>query len=280
MSFRRALFAFALCALAPATVWAPAAWAQEGRLIEGGYEITFAGFSGFRIDFKGSLDGTHYDFESRTFKEGVLKAITMHYEGRNRAWGGFTPQGAQPHGGSLSLVVGSQPRTWAAQYGAGGALSETHDPPWKPAPKDTIPEDKKTGSLDPLSAAVAVGMLGDAACDQVAHTNDGKRRVDVILNKIRTETPAQAGIPQAKGDVLVCELYSKRIAGEFYDAAPEEAESERAHPMVIWLARFDDTPLRYPAKLEAKTGFGTIRGKLLNFQIRPLTPEEKVAMRR
>jgi len=280
MSFRRAFLAFALGALAPATGWAPAAWAQDGRLIEGGYEITFAGFSGFRIDFKGSIDGDHYDFENRTFKDGVLKAITMHYEGRNRAWGSFTPQGAHPIGGSLSLVVGNQARTWAAQYGAGGRLSEVNNPPWTPAPKDTIPEDKKTGSLDPLSAALAVGMADDAACDQVAHTNDGKRRVDVVLNKIRTETPAQAGIPQAKGDVLVCELYSKRIAGEFYDAAPEEAESERAHPMVVWLARLDDTPFRYPAKLEAKTGFGTIRGKLLNFQARPLTPEEKVAMRR
>ena len=274
MSFRRALLAFALCAMAPAT-----SWAEDGRLIEGGYEITFAGFSGFRIDFKGSFDGNRYDFESRTFKEGVLKAITMHYEGRNRAWGGFTPQGAQPNGGSLSLVVGSQPRTWAAQYGAGGTLSETHNPPWNPPPKDTIPEDKKLGSLDPMSAALAVGMSGDAACDRVAHSNDGKRRVDIILHKIRTETPAQAGIPQAKGDVLVCELYSKRIAGEFFDA-PEEAESERAHPMVIWLARLDNSPFRYPARLEAKTGFGTIRGRLMNFQVRPMTPEEKVAMRR
>ncbi len=274
MSFRRALLALAFCAMAPAT-----SWAEDGRLIEGGYEITFAGFAGFRIDFKGSLDGNRYDFESRTFKEGVLKAITMHYEGRNRAWGGFTAQGAQPNGGSLSLVVGSQPRTWAAQYGAGGTLSETHNPPWNPPPKDTIPEDKKRGSLDPMSAALAVGMAGDAACDRVAHSNDGKRRVDIILHKIRTETPAQAGIPQAKGEVLVCELYSKRIAGEFFDA-PEEAESERTHPMVIWLARLDNSPFRYPARLEAKTGFGTIRGRLMNFQARPMTPEEKVAMRR
>ena len=279
MSFRRALLVFALCATAPAVAWAPAARAQEARLIEGGYEITFAGFSGFRIDFKGSFDDGHYDFESRTYKEGMLKAVTMHYEGRNRAWGGFTSQGARPTGGSLSLVVGNAPRTWAAQYGAGGAMSESHNPAWNPPPKDTIPQDKKIGSLDPLSAALAAGMAGDAACDQVAHSNDGKRRVDVILTKVRTETPAQAGIPQAKGDVLVCELYSKRIAGEFFDA-PEEAESERAHPMTLWLARLDDSPFRYPARLEAKTGFGTIRGRLMNFQVRPMTPEEKVAMRR
>ena len=37
-------------------------------------------------------------------------------------------------------------------------------------------------------------------------------------------------------------------------------------PMRIWLARMDDTPFRYPAKLEARTGFGTIRGRLLYFR--------------
>ncbi len=274
MSFRKALSGIALCALAPA-----AAWADDGKLVEGGYEITFAGFSGFRIDFTARFDGASYDVESHAFKNGMLKAVTMNYEGRNRAWGGFSPQGARPVGGSLSLVVGSTPRTWLAQYGAGGTLRETHSPKWEPTPKDAIPEDKKVGSLDPLTAVLVAGMKGDAACDAPAPSNDGLRRVDIMLRKLRMETPAQAGLPEAKGDVLVCELYSKRVAGQFFDA-PEEAESQRDAPMILWLAHFDNTPFRYPAKLEAKTGFGTIRGKLLSFTQRPLTQEEKVAMRR
>ncbi len=172
-----------------------------------------------------------------------------------------------------------KPRTWLAQYGADGSLVEIHNPRWQPTPKDAIPDDKKRGSLDPLTAAIAAGMRGDAACDQLAPSNDGRRRIDIMLHRLRTETPAQAGLPLAQGEVLVCELYSKRVAGEFFDA-PEEAESEREHPMLIWLARFDGSPFRYPAKLEAKTGFGTIRGRMLSFTERPLTSEEKVAMRR
>ena len=274
MSFRRALLAFALCALGPAV-----ASAEEARVIQGGYEITFAGFSGFRMDFTARFDGNRYDVESSTFKEGVLKAITMNYQVRNRAWGAFSPQGARPSGGSLSVVVGNEPRTWLGQYGAGGTLTEAHNPPWKPEPKDTIPEDKKLNSFDPLTATLMVGMAGDGACEQVAASNDGKRRIDVHLRKIRTETPAQAGLPQARGDVLVCEIYSKRIAGQFFDTE-DEAEAKREQPMVMWLAHLDDSPFVYAAKLEAKTGFGTIRGKLLNFQVRPRTPEEKAAMQR
>ncbi len=274
MTFRRALLTFALCALAPV-----AGWADSGRMIEGGYEITFAGLSGFRIDFSMRLDGTSYDVESRTYKTGVLKALTLAYEGRNRAWGHFSPQGAQPGAGSLSLMISGKPRTWLAVYGADGSLQETHNPEWKPTPKDAIPEDKKRGSLDPLTAVIVTGMRGDGACDQNVPSNDGHRRIDIILHKLRTESAGQAHIPQAQGDVMVCELYSKRVAGEFFDA-PEEAEAKKEDAMLIWMARLDGTSFRFPAKLEAKTTFGTIRGRLLSFTERPLTEEEKVAMRR
>jgi hypothetical protein len=254
---------FALCCAAPS-----AASAQQGRHVEISYDITFLGFAGFRIDFSGNFVGTGYDVQSHTFKEGMMRAVTVHYDGRNRAWGRFTPQGAIPTGGSLSIVVGDKPRTWAAQYGAGGTLQETHSPEWKPEPQQVIPEDKRVGSLDPLSAAISVGAAGDAACDRTVPSNDGKRRIDVILKKVGTESPAAAGVPQAKGDLLICEIYTRRIAGEFHDA-PKEAETERERPMRIWLARLDDTPFRYPVKLEASTGFGTIRGRLLSFKETP-----------
>jgi len=274
MSFRRALITIALSVGVPAT-----ALGQEARQVDIGYEITFAGFAGFRIDVTARFDGASYDVESRTFKEGMLRAVTMHYDGRNRAWGGFSPQGAQPTAGSLSIIVGDKPRTWVAQYGPGGTMSETHNPAWKPPPQHVIPENQRTGSLDPLSAALTVGLAGDAACDRTVQTNDGKRRIDIIIRKIGMESPAKAGVPTAIGDLLVCELYTKRVAGEF-DDAPKEAETERERPIKVWLAHLDNSQVRYPARLEAHTGFGTIRGKVLFFRERPLTPQESQAMRR
>jgi hypothetical protein len=260
MSFRRALFGFAVCCAVPGT-----ALAQPVRHIEAAYEITFLGLTGFRINFTARITGNRYDIESHTFKEGLIKAVTLHYEGKNRASGSFLPQGAQPSGGSLSLVVGGKTRTWLAQYGPGGMVSETHNPEWKPAPQQAIPDDQRRASLDPLSAAISVAAAGDAACDRTVRSNDGKRRIDVILKKTGTESPQAAGIPEAKGDLLICSIYTKRIAGEF-DDAPKEAETERERPMRIWLARMDDTPYRYPVKLEAQTGFGTIRGRTLYFR--------------
>lgn len=274
MTFLRATLAFALCGALPMT-----AVAMEPRQVEVGYAITYLGFTGFRIDFKARFDGNSYDVESHTFKEGLIKAVTINYDGRNRAWGGFGRQGARPSGGSLSIIVGDKPRTWLAQYGPDGAISEKSQPDWKPPPQQAIPEDKRIGSLDPLSAALSVGLAGEAACDRTVPSNDGKRRIDVILKKIGTEPAAASGVPGARGDLLVCEVYTRRVAGEFYDA-PQEAESKKEQPMKLWFAHLDDTPFLYPAKLEAQTGFGTIHGKLLWFKERPLTDEEKTAMQR
>ena len=260
MSFRRALVGLTLCCAAPNIVMA-----QQARLVEASYDITFLGFTGFRIDFSGVFNGTSYDVQSHTFKEGMMRAVTIHYDGRNRALGIFGPRGIIPTGGSLSIVVGDKPRTWLAQYSGGQLVQETHTPDWKPQPDQVIPDDQRVASLDPLSAAMSVGAAGDAACDRTVPSNDGKRRIDIILKKVGTESAAAGGVPQAKSDLLICDIYTKRIAGEFHDA-PKEAESERERPMKIWLARMDDTPFRYPVKLEASTGFGTIRGRLLKFQ--------------
>ena len=275
MSFRRALWtALALCGAASAPTRA-----QDARLVEVGYEITFAGFTGFHIDFTGRFVGNSYDAQSHAFKEGTMKALTMHYEGRNRTWGTYLPSGALPAGGSLSIVVGDKARTWAVQYGPGGTLSEQFNPEWKPPPKAVIPEDKKRGSLDPLTSVVFVGMAGDAACDRTLPTNDGQRHIDVILKKVGSEPASTSGVQGAQGDALICEIYTKRVAGEF-DEAPKEAETERERPIRIWLARFDQTQIRYPGKLEAQTTFATIRGRILYFRERALTQEESQAMRK
>ena len=149
----------------------------------------------------------------------------------------------------------------AVQYLAGGFLQETHQPVWKPTPQQAIPDTDRQGSLDPLSAALSVGLAGDAACDKPVRTNDGKRRIDIIFRKIGMEPAASTGIAGAQGD------------------APKEAETERERPIKIWLARFDQSPIRFPGKLEAQTFLATIRGKLLYFRERPLTQEESQAIK-
>src|SRR6266404_9308270 len=274
MSFRRTFLAFALCVGAPTL-----AAAQQSRQVEIGYEITFAGITGFRIDATARLNGNAYDVESHTYKEGILRAVSMNYVGRNRGWGTMTPEGPQPRAGSMALVVGDKTRTFLAQYLPDGSVQDTQNPEWKPTPAQSLTAEQRHGALDPMTAALSAVLAGDAACDRTVATFDGRRRIDVILKKAGTESATASGIAGARGDVIICDVHTRRVAGEFYDA-PSEAESQRDRPMKIWLARLDDSRVRYPAKLEAQTGFGTIRGKTLFFRERSLTAPEIAAMPR
>ena len=232
MSFRRAFIG--ICRVLRCTP--AAALAQDARQVEIGYEITFAGVAGFRIDVIARFNGTTYDVETSTFKEGMLKAVTMNYVGRNRAWGGFSPQGAQPIGG-LAVDHGRRQAAhlagavWRRRLPAGDAHAGLEARPRSrrsPTPTSrarSIRCRRRSASASPATPPAI------APC----RSNDGKRRIDVMFRKIGMEPAATTGIPGAQGDVLVCEIYTKRIAGEF-DDAPKEAETERERPMRIWLA--------------------------------------------
>ena len=165
----------------------------------------------------------------------------MHYDGRNRAWGGFSPQGARP--------TAARCRSWSATSRAPGwrnmapaaSLQETHNPDWKPTPAAGDPRADKHG----LARSAVGGAhrrprrrrgLRSHGADQrrqAAHRHHAPARS-------ASSPPRPSGIPGAQGDVLVCEIYTKRVAGEFYDA-PKEAETERERPMRIWLAPLDQT---------------------------------------
>ena len=74
-------------------------------------------------------------------------------------------------------------------------------------------------------------------------------------------------------------LFARQPFGRF-DRDRASRNLVRRGRRAMCVARLDDTPFRYPVRLEAKTGFGTIRGKTLFFRERPLTDEEKASMGR
>ena len=110
LEYRKAIFSNSF----DLPVAASAQDAQAPRMIELGYEITFAGFAGFRMDVAARMDGQAYDVESHTFKEGVLRARTINYVGRNRPWGIPGPSGEQPRGGARARCA-SRRRTAVAR---------------------------------------------------------------------------------------------------------------------------------------------------------------------
>ena len=196
MSFRRALLDLALVLRRTRR-----AMAQRARQVEVGYEITFLGFTGFRIDFSGTLQRHHLRHQSHTFKEGMLRAVTMHYDGRNRAWGGFRRRARMPNGGSLSIMVGDKPRTWLAQYGAGRlGAGDPHSGMEAARRSRRSPTDKRLRfARSAVGGAHRSARRATRRATAPCPSNDGKRRIDIILKKIGTEPAATAGVPRAPG---------------------------------------------------------------------------------
>ncbi len=116
----------------------------------------------------------------------MLKAVTMNYVGRNRAWGGFTTQGAQPDRGiAVDHASAASRAPGLAQYGAAGIAAGDAQPAVEARHRSTTISDDQTARTRSirLSAALSVGMFaGDGACDKVTvRSNDGKRRIDVLF---------------------------------------------------------------------------------------------------
>jgi hypothetical protein len=272
MPARRCLVVVGVAAAAFGGIGASVA-AQEPRRIDMVYEVTAAGVTGVRVEVTARFDETRYDIESRAFKIGALRALTPRYEGHNRAWGLLVAGTAAlaPVGGTLSIAASDQRRSWQVRYGADGAVEERHDPPWRPTPAQDIGDKDRQGALDPLTAVLSIGLAGEAACERTVPSFDGKRRIDVLLRKIGTEMPAQAGITQAKDGLLVCEARLRRVAGDFGEEPASTDGKER--PVRVWLARLDSSPFRYPARLEVQGSLGLVRARLLSVSERPLAPQ-------
>ena len=224
MSFRRAFSAFAVSLAVPAAATGPGRAPDRGRLRDHLRRH-------LRLSHRlhGPLQRRNATTsKASTFKEGALKAMTMHYDGRNRAWGGFSAQGARPSAGRC--------RSWWATRRAPGSPSTApaascrrpSQPVWKPTPQQVIPEStSRARSIRCRRRSASAWPATPPATSRCA-SNDGKRRIDIILRKIGMEPAASTGIAGAQGDVLVCEIYTKRVSGEFDDAPQGSRDRARA----------------------------------------------------
>ena len=177
----------------------------------------------------------------------------MNYVGRNRAWGGFSPQGARPSAGSLSIMVGDTPRTWLAQYGAGGFLQETHTPVWKP--------DAAAGDPRRRQAGLARSAVGGAQ-----RRPRRRRRLRPAGADQRRQAPHRHHVPQDRHGARRDDGHSRARKATCWCArctpsacpASSTTRPRRPRPSASGRSRSGSPAstrrqIRYPGKLEAQT---------------------------
>ncbi|MCW5748338.1 MAG: DUF3108 domain-containing protein [Alphaproteobacteria bacterium] len=259
-----------------------AAWAQAsapigtGRVVSLEYEFTVGGLRAFRAEGVLRLDGERYVVDSKFSKEGLIAALSSTFNGANRAWGLARPQGLRPLGGWSWIQFRDTTRTWQVGYRGDGSYREEHKPPFAPRSDRTVTSAQKHDAFDPLTAAVSGALAGRNPCDRTYPVFDSKRRFDVTVRAIGVEALTEGEIKGVAGQTLVCEAVMKRIAG--YDAERMKQDAYEKRAPKLWFATLNGFDRLVPVKMEMATSFGTLLGKLKSYNVRPMTPEDRVAM--
>jgi hypothetical protein len=253
----------------------PAA-AAGGQVVALEYEFTVGGLRAFRAEGILRLDGARYVVDSKFNKEGLVAAFSSTFNGRNRVWGVTSRNGLGPKGGWSWIQFRSKERTWQVGYRGDGSYGEEHKPPFEPKPHKAVAPAQKRGALDPLTAAVSGALGGGNPCDRVYPIFDSKRRFDVTLRRVSSEALKDGEVNGIAGQAQVCEAVMKRIAG--YDEEHMKRDAYEKNPPKLWFIALPGFDRPLPVKMEMATSFGTVLGVLKKHSVRPLTPEDRLAM--
>lgn len=269
----------ALLALASLAVAAPASAqrpAGEGYAVRLEYEFTVGGARVFRAGGDLRFEGGRYLVDTDFNKEGLAAAFSSTFNGRNRAWGTFGPAGVSPASGWSWIQFKNKVRTWMVGYTGAGSFSEKHDPQLAVKAHKAVTPEQKNGAFDPLTATMTAVFTGASACDRTYPIFDSKRRFDVTLSRLRTETLKPAEVSVARGEAVVCAARMTRIAG--YDEEDLRKNAYEKDPPKLWLAAVDGLDRPIPVKMEMATSFGVVHGRLKSVTRRALSPEDRVAL--
>jgi hypothetical protein len=272
----RARWLFASAAMVAASLLqaAPAAADTRALAIDLVYDVRVGGMRAFSTESQVRLDGNRYLVEANFRKEGIVAALSQTFNGRNRVSGQLNGGRVTPQSG-YSLIETRSTRTWNVTYRGDGSFGEQHTPAQDVKPERVVTPAQKHGAVDPLTAGVLGVLQGGEPCGRTYQVFDSRRRFNVEMRKIGPAKLAPNEVPQATGQAFVCAGYTRKIAGY----AADNRDDDNRNPPRITLSQLNGAPGWWPVKLEMRTSFGELVGRLSSVTIRPLTDGERSAMR-
>ncbi len=244
-----------------AAIWAAGAVAAEAqsRRIELGFEFYGGGLHIASVKTESRLDADYYRIAAAVKTEGLLDRI-VGVELASWAEGRLGPDGPTP--ARFESVTSGRWAGWRIKmvFADDGAVEAEVSPPPDQDGRDRVPPALRRGALDPLSAALLAGLFLEprAACRRHLPVFDGRRRFDIVFAARGSETLKANEYGLFHGRALKCEVTARRIAG-FKEKPPPDGELAI---YTVWLARFEQSGLTLPVRLEAATKWGSVIGHL------------------
>jgi Protein of unknown function (DUF3108) len=234
------------------------------------YEIYTGGFQAIGIRARAVVTEHTYDVTADLKTTGVIDWIlrfSQKAEVRGRFGSSTTPL--------LYLTDGTffgTPRTTRLDYRADGRIEATLQPSTEDGERTPLTEDMKLGTLDPMSAFVAVNRSAretGAPCNTKLPVFDGRRRFNIVLEEDGVTAVEPSRYTAFSGAALRCKFSMERLGG--FQVSPRF--NARPPPVsTLFLARFGDGAMWLPVRLESDSTFGLVIGHLVEVDapVRPL----------
>jgi hypothetical protein len=241
---------------------ARASEAGEPRRLSFDYEVYVGGINAIRLGFDAVLERARYDMGMRLATQGVAGWMfdwKMTAESRGEVRDGRV----KPTLARGDSIWRGKSRKLHLEYGPDGAVRARTDPPFDPAQREPVPPALRAGTRDLpgalFSALRAIGRAG--RCDHIEKVFDARRRYDLVLEHVGTDTLAPSDYSPYGGPAIVCRLRVEMIAGRRLDNDPDRRRAA-ARYATVWLARvFEDAP-PLPVRFQYELTLGSMTAYL------------------
>lgn len=230
------------------------------------YKIYFGGFAAVALEIDLARTGQDYRISARLRTLGVIDRFfpwTMRAYSRGRI------AGAEPRpaaAGQASDWRGRK-RLVDIRYDGGRPIVERLAPTDRDD-RTPVSEDDMRGTVDLASAVLSLTLDAEAGngCARVVPVFDGRRRYDLIAERIGVEPIRKVGRAGHYPRALKCRVSMVRRSGFKKTASHDLSEPDR-RSATLWLARAGAGMPPVPVRVEVETRWGLVIGHLM--RVRP-----------
>jgi hypothetical protein len=233
----------------------------SAETISARYEVYTGGFKALSIQARAAIGDRAYEIDADLKTTGVIDWIlrfTQKLEGRGQIETTATPRRYVSDG----TFFGTH-RSIRLDYRPDGGIDALLDPPNNDDDRTPVPEAMKAGTIDPVTAFVALNRAAAASgspCSGKMPIFDGRRRFNLVFEEdgLAEVEPSQYTV--FSGQALRCKVHMERLAG-FQQNPRFNARTPRVS--ILYVARFGEREMWIPVRLESDSSFGLVIGHLV-----------------
>jgi hypothetical protein len=165
--------------------------------------------------------------------------------------------------GQRSLWNGKERATNLA-YQADGTVAVSAIPPQDDAARPAVPAEQTVGTVDLVSAILAVlkHVEAGAPCQASVPVFDGRRRYDFTARPLGNTVLRKNAYSKFEGEAMACRVFVRPVNG--FTPRRNIIDLTNENALTVWIARLQPDLPPVPVKLDMDTDLGAIRAHIAN----------------